>query len=837
MTGWLTLSVLWLSQPCLGQETAENATDSPPAETTTAETAEDVPPPEPEDSPPPIKTVPLAEIAIESQSALEQIRKLGPGEEKPELLATIAKQLPANKESLASIEIEIQSIISSGRIGRRARRVENGITAVSNRLEDWQNQLVSVTRDLQERLAKLKDIGTLWENTRDAIAEEEGAATLNESIRAVLDATTKTTEGLTLVRDEILSAQVDVSHEVKRLSALREELTKINQHTAKQLFRPDSPVIWSVRRIVTEDGEYGRQMSSVFHDDITSLLDMVATHPVHLTIQFLVFLATVIFLYKVRQRHQQTLTNDPRSKSAAKLLNHPIATGLVIALVLTPLLVPDPPLAFYRYTVFALLIPVIILLRTTLQEGFKRPAYFVISLYVLIRVSSHLPEFSFGQRMIELIVAVIGAAISFHQIRHLGSNSPSEQRLFKSGRILSRISFVIYCAAAVLNIFGLFALADRLLATLVGMLTLALILIAGSNAIREFLRISMVVGPLRHLSAVRYHYTTIDRKISRGLNFTASILWLIAIFLTLGLYAATRNAIGTALEAKWKIGAMNLSLGSILAFFFAIWVSVMLSRAIRFLLNADILPRFNLPRGIPSSISMMVHYCIITLGLLFALAAAGIDLSQLSIIIGALGVGIGFGLQSLVNNFVSGLILIFERPIKVGDKIQFGTNFGEVRSIGIRASNVRSFDGAEVIVPNGNLISNEVVNWTLSDQQRRMNINVGVAYGNDPEKVIELLGHVLEPFDKILKDPEPFISFDGFGESSLDFTVRFWIDDFQLGLRMKSAISIAINKALKEAKIEIPFPQRDLHLRSIDDAPARTLGATHKKKSDTDLLP
>jgi potassium efflux system protein len=179
----------------------------------------------------------------------------------------------------------------------------------------------------------------------------------------------------------------------------------------------------------------------------------------------------------------------------------------------------------------------------------------------------------------------------------------------------------------------------------------------------------------------------------------------------------------------------------------------------------------------------------------------------------------------LVNNFVSGLILIFERPLKVGDKIQFGTNFGEVRSIGIRASNVRSFDGAEIIVPNGNLISSEVINWTLSDQQRRLDIKVGVAYGTDPESVIELLGNVLNQFEKVLKDPEPFISFDGFGESSLDFTVRFWIDDFQIGLRLKSAITIALYKALNEAGIEIPFPQRDLHLRSIDDTPARILGA------------
>jgi len=159
----------------------------------------------------------------------------------------------------------------------------------------------------------------------------------------------------------------------------------------------------------------------------------------------------------------------------------------------------------------------------------------------------------------------------------------------------------------------------------------------------------------------------------------------------------------------------------------------------------------------------------------------------------------------------------------VGDKIQFGTNLGEVRSIGIRASNVRTFDGAEIIVPNGNLVSNEVTNWTLSDQQRRMDVYVGVTYGNDPEEVMALLAKVLDQFEDVLKDPKPFISFDGFGDSSLDFTTRFWTNNFEIGLRLKSKICVAVYKALNEAGIKIPFPQRDLHLRSIDDAAAKAL--------------
>jgi small-conductance mechanosensitive channel len=184
--------------------------------------------------------------------------------------------------------------------------------------------------------------------------------------------------------------------------------------------------------------------------------------------------------------------------------------------------------------------------------------------------------------------------------------------------------------------------------------------------------------------------------------------------------------------------------------------------------------------------------------------------------VGALGVGIGFGLQNLVNNFVSGLILVFERPIKIGDTIDIGTLRGEVRRIGIRSSTVRTLEGAEVIVPNGNLVSNEVINWTLSDRMRRIDVAIGVKYGTDPEAVLEILNHVAQEHDDVLDYPEPSALFKAHGDSSLDFVVRFWTKRFDDWLRIQSDVTVAINGALKKAGIEIPFPQRDLHLRSVD---------------------
>ena len=212
-----------------------------------------------------------------------------------------------------------------------------------------------------------------------------------------------------------------------------------------------------------------------------------------------------------------------------------------------------------------------------------------------------------------------------------------------------------------------------------------------------------------------------------------------------------------------------------------------------------------------------MQWTILGIGLLTAGSALGLEAGQLAIVFGALSVGIGFGLQNVVSNFVSGLILIFEQPVKVGDKVEITSLAltGEVRRIGIRASVVRTFDGAEVIVPNSNLISSEVVNWTLSDQKRRVRVEVGVAYGTDPHRVIEVLKHVAAAHPEVLKYPEPSVIFLEFAQSSLNFRLLFWTATFDDFFRVRSEVYVAVNDALKSEGITIPFPQRDLHVKQL----------------------
>jgi small-conductance mechanosensitive channel len=227
----------------------------------------------------------------------------------------------------------------------------------------------------------------------------------------------------------------------------------------------------------------------------------------------------------------------------------------------------------------------------------------------------------------------------------------------------------------------------------------------------------------------------------------------------------------------------------------------------------------------------LIHYGFVFVGFLLALVALGVHLRDITIIAGALGVGIGFGLQGIVNNFVSGLILLFERPVKVGDYIQLGELWAEIKKIGLRATVVETFDKSEIVVPNSDLVSYQVTNWTLSNRMARLIIPVGVEYGSDVPLVIETLMECAKANSKVMTKPEPQVLFLKFGESSLDFELRTWILDIDERLVIISELHQEIDRRFRQAGIVIAFPQRDLHLRSVDESAPSILPGS---KSDSE---
>jgi small-conductance mechanosensitive channel len=236
---------------------------------------------------------------------------------------------------------------------------------------------------------------------------------------------------------------------------------------------------------------------------------------------------------------------------------------------------------------------------------------------------------------------------------------------------------------------------------------------------------------------------------------------------------------------------------------------------IRSILEAEVFPRRRFDRGIRDAIKKLLHYSMVFVGFLFAMSLAGVELKNFAVLAGAFGIGIGFGLQNIVNNFVSGIILLFERPIKVGDIVIIDNAWGTVLRIGLRSTVVTTLDESEIIVPNSLLVSEMVTNWSLTSPLCRVSIPVGVAYGSDVPLVLKILVEAGEENEDILTDPAPSPLFNGFGDSSLDFELRVWISNVRDRLRVRSEVCQFIDRRFREEGVEIPFPQRDLHFRSV----------------------
>jgi small-conductance mechanosensitive channel len=297
---------------------------------------------------------------------------------------------------------------------------------------------------------------------------------------------------------------------------------------------------------------------------------------------------------------------------------------------------------------------------------------------------------------------------------------------------------------------------------------------------------------------------------------TAVGLWLLVVLLrTWKVYADIGTALTDILTLGLTIGERHFSIGLMLAAGVVLYGAFLFSWSIQSLMLDGVILSRKMQQGVRISMARLVHYAVILVGFLVTLSVLGFDFTNIAIIGGALGVGIGFGMQTIVNNFVCGLIMLFERPVKVGDSVEFGTQQGRVKQVGLRATVVETYDNAEIVVPNADLITSQVTNWTLAERQRRLKLPVGVAYGSDVALVLQTLMACAEDHVMVLNDPEPTVIFFGFGDSSLDFELRVWIADFDQRRQVQTEINQDIDQRFRELDIEIPFPQQDLHLRSV----------------------
>jgi len=267
----------------------------------------------------------------------------------------------------------------------------------------------------------------------------------------------------------------------------------------------------------------------------------------------------------------------------------------------------------------------------------------------------------------------------------------------------------------------------------------------------------------------------------------------------------------------FRIEGSSITLVSLLLFVLVLVVTLGLSRYLRSLVDRRWGDRME--QGMGHTVKRLIHYGIIVLGVFVAFNVIGINLSSLAIVAGGVGVGIGFGLQNLASNFISGLILMIERPIRVGDAVTVNDQFGFVEEIALRSSRVVTLDNVQLIIPNTDFITGTVTNWSRGDEKIRVRCSIGVSYDADVHRVMEVLQAIAAGHDRVLENPEPGVVLEEYGDSSINFELRFWIPHPRLRARVLHEVNVAIRDRFQEEDVEIPFPQRDLHLRSSVPVP------------------
>lgn len=799
--------------------------------------------------------LPLAVLLLSSNVlAHEESQVNQPADARPELSLTVpdlADIIPlAAKLSgrLADLENKVKGGPDISALDRKFTGVESNLKGPAGQLQQLKDsrdrrytKLVElkeeielekesfedITKPLNEAILQLGAWRSEWLaekqrwNQWQSVLLKEGALDRLEAAFAKTDVTIEA--ALNLIRPQLeamLTVQEKAGNIHTRLNALAAELDSLLLAGREGVLLEKFPPMFSPT--------YFSQFSSGLWYAVQKGLNNIswpdsqffARHGWTVFIQGLVSLVVIVAIFRNRQK-----LND--SKHWRFLAARPISGGFFLGVMTT--------LAFYEYVgipaMWKLAYTVVGLISFARLTGalvdttWKRQfVYGLITVLIVTRllnvVGLPLPLY----RIYTVLAALVG--LIFWLRWAVDSRHHKDFSLYTWLLRLGSVFFVIIIMA---EIWGKEGLAEYLFVSLIRTITVVLVFMLFMHMIHGGLEWLFRTSPLRRATVLYKDTDAIIRRAAIFIDVTLCGLLLLPLILMIWrIYGNLQDAIKGLWAFGFNLGSQRISVGLVIVSVGILYGAFLVSWILQKLLVDEVLVTRRMEMGVRVSIGRLVHYVLIFVGFVLALLVLGFEFTKLTILLSALGVGIGFGLQAVVNNFISGLILLFERPVRVGDYIEFGGNWSEIKRIGLRATTVQTFDHADVIIPNGDLINNQVTNWTLSNRLVRIHIPVGVAHGSDVSLVMNTLMTCAAVNPKVAKTPAPYVLFLNFGESSLDFELRVWAVDADEMLFAKSELLEEIDRSFRQAGIVIAFPQRDLHLRSTDESAVLQYSETNR---------
>jgi len=705
-------------------------------------------------------------------------------------------------------------------------------TWYADRVLDFDEQLKvqhhtfnAIQEELTAELKRLEDLHSAWEEKRSHLVEWQDYLTGKDGtlpgglFRQGKDDADEIHRLVGAMQQPLLDLQLRISAVLADVQLERSKLDAALRMVRTEVFRKNSHSFFSKEFYQQFRPELWDEISSGIESALTLGDDFFQRFGWLVAAQLLLALALPLLILRFHHHAQQPEEWD-------FLLRHPWATGIFVAVAAIGGFYQAPP-QLIRFILYALGIGSVATLIAALTQS-QRRAKVVLFMAVLFLLSTALRMFSLPlplYRIYLLILYLAGAPILW-----LVSVRAYRFRGKLTGFIIAlRLGSILITVALAAQLIGYvnfsFWLVEASIETVFAYLFLLMALKLGFGVIDFLLSLQW----FRSRKFIRQHGAQLAQRLKKVLRLAGSVYVLFFLSEVWGVFDTVADAWTSLLGWSVMVGETQLSLNMVVLAGITLYLTYEVSWFLQASIDTQILQRRQMDRGVRDAIKKLLHYALVLVGFMLAISALGFQLQHLVVVAGAFGVGIGFGLQDIVNNFLSGLILLFERPVKVGDGILIDGEYGMVVKIGLRSTVVETLDQSELIVPNSQIISQKVTNWTLSTRRVRLVVPVGVAYGSDVPLVMEILTAAGSEHPDVLDDPPVSPIFVAFGESSLDFELRVWIPNVDMRPRVKSELLLYIDRRFREDGVEIPFPQRDLHLRSADGKLLGTLDGERTK--------
>jgi potassium-dependent mechanosensitive channel len=750
-----------------------------------------------------VETYPLLKIGDLSFELNKTLEKLLKDSEVIGAISTMNEKVSRISPELDSLIILTNYLLEYEIEQFKINDAKNKWNRFKKEVENIRSDIESYSDILDKDLVILKEHLTQWERTRDLPREDS----IPEIIIGKIDTSLiKINQAHNQLNDSLLLL-IGFGDEVQKINTLISEnqlkLIAFQENYLREIFTKTTVPIW--KNLPESDSTLANYQiaQKIVLNNVRDTWIYSKQNWNNFIWLLVIALILRFMVHNSSQKEGLTKSGTLSFKGSASISKNPWSSSFIVSLIITNLyLLSNAPELLVSILFLSLLIFSLPARNSFFHQRFLRilplglMVIFSLSLVVQLWVID-----PYSKRIWVFFLSIFSIA----WLVYIYWESKKETEHFSSWiRWILGFLFIGLCLSVFLNIIGYMRLTLYLHRALITSFFVIYILIIITGIIEGFIQI-ILKSPLLKESHILLEYRNTIRK------WLFSLVTLVALFLgtkailsLAGIYELSIIALGEFIEKDWAVGTSKLSIQSVLLFFSIIIGTVFIANILKVLLEKELLIRLNLKKGIPMATGLVVKYILSVIGFFFAIGATGINLDKIGFIAGALGVGIGFGLQNIVANFISGLLLVFERPINKGDIITVNQQIGKVLEIGIRASKIKTFSGAEVVVPNNDLVAKEVINWTLSDSDRRVELKIPVAFENNPEEVAEVIINSLTPLEEILDTPAPQALFVGYENGVLNFKVLIWTEGNIFLAESKGGIAIFSGLAKQGIKVAKP---------------------------------